>query len=89
MARRQHDRIYKPAARPTVLSKPADVPEDVRSELDAEERRALARDMPAARAEPIPEDVLAEHDVETRVGREEIRQRLSEGRPPVEEEPRS
>ena len=67
-----------------------EVPEDVRAELDAEARRTQAEPpLPAAPAEQVPEDVLSERDLEARLGTEEVRQRLSEGRPPAEDEPRS
>ena len=44
---------------------------------------------PSAGPGEVPEDVLSERDLEARLGIEEVRQRLSEGRPPAEEEPRS
>jgi hypothetical protein len=69
--------------------RPADMPEDVRAELDAEERRAQAEPVVGVPAEQLPEDVLGVHDLEARLGGEELRQRLSEGRPPAEDEPRS
>src|SRR5207248_2379350 len=67
------------------------VPEDLRAELDAEVRRLQPELLPRrVPPEEVPEDVLAERDLEARVGSEEFRQRLSEGRPPAEEEePRS
>jgi hypothetical protein len=65
------------------------VPEDVRAEWDVEERRRQPEPVLATPTEAVPEDVLAERDLEARLGHEELRQRLSEGRPPAEEEPRS
>ena len=66
-----------------------DVPDDVLAELDAEQRRARAEPLLGAPLKEVPEDVIAERDMEARLGHEEIRQRLTEGRPPAEEEPRS
>ena len=37
----------------------------------------------------IPEDVLGERDLELRLEHEDVEQRLIEGRPPAEEDPRS
>ena len=74
--------------RPVQPVGPAAVPEDVRAELDAEGRRRQPEPVPRTPAEAVPEDVLAERDLEARLGHEELRQRLSEGRPPAEEEPR-
>jgi hypothetical protein len=37
----------------------------------------------------IPEDVLGERDLEARLSYEDIEQRIAEGRPPAEEDPRS
>jgi hypothetical protein len=39
--------------------------------------------------EPLPEDVLVERDLEARLSDEDEWQRLVEGRPPAEDEPRS
>ncbi|MDQ6673994.1 MAG: hypothetical protein M3069_25160 [Chloroflexota bacterium] len=66
-----------------------EVPDDVRAELDAEERRMQAEPVLASTADEVPEDVLSEHDREARLASEEIRQGVAEGRPPAEEEPRS
>ncbi len=72
-----------------LVVRPVDVPEDVRAELDAEQRRTQAEPVLGVRAEEVPEDAVAERDLEARLGREEMRQRLIEGRPPAEDEPRS
>lgn len=74
---------------PDVLARPSDLPEDVRAELDTDERRSLAEAVLGVPAVELPEDVLAERDLEARLGAEETRQRLSEGRSPAEEGPRS
>ena len=66
-----------------------DVPEDVRADVDAEYRRTRAEPVLGAPIEEVPEDAVAERDLEARLGEEEIRQRLIEGRPPAEDEPRS
>lgn len=72
------------------LAPPAiDMPEDVLAELDTEQRRVTAEPLVGAPVDTVPEDVLAERDLEARLGDEDIHQRLTEGRPPVEEEPRS
>jgi hypothetical protein len=60
-----------------------DTPEDVRAELD--QPPSTVQRSP----EQVPEDVLAEQDREMRMAEEGLRQRLVEGRPPVEDEPRS
>lgn len=65
------------------------VPEDVRAELDAEERRLQPEAAPGVPLAEVPQDVLGERDREARLGHEDVRERLSEGRPPAEEEPRS
>jgi hypothetical protein len=65
------------------------VPEDVRAELDAEVRRIQPELFPRVPQEEVPEDILTERDLEARAGSQELRQRLSEGGPPAEEEPRS
>jgi hypothetical protein len=62
------------------------VPEDVRAELDAEQRRARAEGALAAPAEAIPDDVLSELDREARIGNEEELLMLAEGEPPLDEE---
>ena len=64
------------------------MPDDVRAELDAEERRMHAEPNLAASTDAAPEDVLSELDRESRLGHEEVRQRLAEGVSPAEEEPR-
>ena len=74
--------------RPDFRVRSSDVPEDVRAELDAEVR-IQPELFPRVPAEELPGDVLAERDLEARAGSEELRQRLSQGRPPAEEEPRS
>jgi hypothetical protein len=50
---------------------PADIPEDVRAELELESPEAVTATPPAPPAEPIPEDVLAERDAEVRAAREQ------------------
>lgn len=65
------------------------VPEDVRAELDAEQRRVRAEGALAAPAEQIPDDVLSELDREARIGDEEERLIVAEGEPPLEEDPLS
>jgi hypothetical protein len=65
------------------------MPEDVRAELDTEQRRLQAEPQLNLPVEAVPEDVMSERDLEARLGGEELRQRLAEGRPPAEEEPRS
>ena len=74
---------------PGVWAPSADLPEDVAAELESETRRVLAEPGPPGPADPLPEDVLSERDREARLGQEEVRQRLSEGRPPAEDKPRS
>ena len=49
------------------------VPDDVRAELDAEERRMHAEANLAASTDAAPEDVLSELDRESRLGHEEVR----------------
>ena len=75
--------------RPDFRVRSSDVPEDVRAELDAEERRLQPEPLGSGPADEVPEDVIAEMDLEAKLVTEEVRQRLSEGRPPVEGEPRS
>jgi hypothetical protein len=65
------------------------VPEDVRAELDADERRLQPEATADVPPQAVPDDVLGERDREARLGHEDVRQRLTEGRPPAEEEPRS
>ena len=67
----------------------SEVPEDVRAELDAEERRLQAEPVLPASRDAVPEDVLGVRDVEGRLGQEEVRRRVAEGRPAAEEEARS
>jgi hypothetical protein len=60
--------------------------------MDLEERRqgvVLPAPPPAAMAEPVPEDVLSEEDRQARVASQDLQLRLTEGRPPAEEEPRA
>ncbi len=79
----------KPLDTPSLPARPLDVPEEVLAELDAEQRRTRGEPLLAAPIEEVPEDVIAERDLEARLGHEELRQRLTEGRPPAEDEPRS
>ncbi len=79
----------KPLNTPNLPARPLDVPEEVLAELDAEQRRTRAEPLTATPVEKVPEDVIAERDLEARLGHEDIRQRLTEGRPPAEDEPRS
>ncbi len=65
------------------------IPEEVRAELDAERRRTQPEADPAVATDQVPEDVRAERDFQARLGEEEVLQRVSEGRPPAEDEPRS
>jgi hypothetical protein len=74
---------------PDFVERAVDVPEDVRAELDAEQRRTVAEPVFGVPIEEVPEDAIAERDLEARLGQEEMRQRLTEGRPPAEDEPRS
>ena len=64
--------------------------QDVREAAQIMENQQVRR-LPVLAAPPgaVPEDVLAERDLEARLGHEGLRQHLSEGRPPAEEEPRS
>ena len=71
-----------------------ELPEDVRAEIDLEERRqGVVNDDLAAVPELVPDDVLREQDREARVASEDQQLRLIEGGPPAdppaEEEPRS
>jgi hypothetical protein len=63
-----------------------DVPEDVRAELDADERRLHPEPTFGAAIESLPEDVLSERDLEARLASEAARQQLAEGSPPADEE---
>jgi hypothetical protein len=63
------------------------VPEDVRAELDLEERRSgrLLETRPAP--DMVPEDVRSELDHEARLAAEQMHMQLTEGQqPPVDEE---
>lgn len=65
---------------------PTDLPEDVRAELDTEDRRRRAEPAQATAAQAVPEDVLGERDLEARVAGEQIRQQIAEGTPPADED---
>jgi hypothetical protein len=72
-----------------VQSRP-ELPEDVRAEIDLEERRqGVVNDDLVAVPELVPDDVLREQDREARVASEDQQLRLIEGGPPAEEEPRA
>ena len=75
--------------RPSMQSRP-ELPEDVRAEIDLEERRqgVVTRVPRAATAEPIPEDVLSEEDLQARAASQEQELRLTEGRPPAQADER-
>jgi hypothetical protein len=61
-----------------------ELPEDVRAELDLEERRQrVTTDGLGAAPELVPEDVLSEQDREARLGSEDLQLRLQEGSPPA------
>jgi hypothetical protein len=61
-----------------------ELPEDVRAELDLEERRQrVTTDGLGAASELVPEDVLSEQDREARLGSEDLQLRLQEGSPPA------
>ncbi len=77
------DPSYAPGG-PT--ARPSHVPEDVLAEQDAEERRLRAEPVLGAPPEAVPEDVRAERDLEARLGNEELKQHLTEGSPPAEED---
>jgi hypothetical protein len=66
---RQPEKQPKPTTPSPAL--PAEIPEDVRAELELESPEAVTATPPAPPAEPIPEDVLAERDAEVRAVREE------------------
>jgi hypothetical protein len=57
---------------------PIEVPEDVRAELDTEERRTSPTTSPV-----LPEDVLSEQDRQARVADEIQRGQLTEGGQPA------
>jgi hypothetical protein len=65
-----------------------EVPEDVRAEIDLEERRkGVMKEAPptaAAATPPVPEDVLSEQDHEERLAREDLHLRIAEGQPPAD-----
>lgn len=64
-----------------------ELPEDVRAELDLEERRqGVARDGLSGAFKLVPEDVLSEQDREARLGTEDLQRRLQEGTPPAADE---
>jgi hypothetical protein len=64
-----------------------EVPEDVRAEMDLEERRLGSVPEQPPLPEMVPEDVRSELDHEARVAAEKVQVRLSEGQqPPVDEE---
>jgi hypothetical protein len=64
-----------------------ELPEDVRAELDLEERRERVVDgEPVAAPELVPEDVRSEQDREARLGGEDLQLRLREGSPPVDDD---
>jgi hypothetical protein len=61
-----------------------ELPEDVRAELDLEERRQrVTTDGLGTPPELVPEDVLSEQDREARLGSEDLQLRLQEGSPPA------
>jgi hypothetical protein len=72
-----------------LIARRFDVPEDVRAELDAEEKRMRAEPLLRAPVEQVPEDVIAERDLEARSAEQELHQHVIEGRPVAEDEPRS
>jgi hypothetical protein len=64
-----------------------ELPEDVRAELDLEERREGVLDgEPAALPGLVPEDVRSEQDREARLGTEDLQLRLQEGTPPADDD---
>ena len=62
------------------------VPDDVRAELDADERRVKAEPVLGAPAVEVPEDVRSDLDREARRGHHEVLHRLAEGEPLADEE---
>jgi hypothetical protein len=63
-----------------------EVPDDVRAEMDLEERRlGIVREKQPL-PEMIPEDVRSELDHEARLADERAQVRLSEGKQPLDEE---
>jgi hypothetical protein len=61
-----------------------ELPEDVRAELDLEERRqGIVTDGQRTAPELVPEDVVSEQDREARLGTEDLQVRLQEGSPPA------
>jgi hypothetical protein len=64
-----------------------EVPEDVRAELDLQERRGgVIKGVPAAVPELVPEDVRSEQYREDRLGNEDLQLRLQEGTPPADDD---
>ena len=64
-----------------------EVPEDVRAELDLEERRSGRFSPTPAVPEMVPEDVRSELDHEARLAAEKMHMQDTEGQqPPVDEE---
>jgi hypothetical protein len=68
---------------------PHEVPEDVRSEQDADHRRRRVEAPLSVPPGEVPENALSDLDGEARRAAETARQRETEGRPPAEEEVRS
>jgi hypothetical protein len=64
----------------------SDIPDDVRADLDAEERRQRGDAAPPVVPAELPEDVLGERDLEARKGSSQVEQVLVDGGPPVEGE---
>ena len=62
------------------------VPDDVRAELDADERRLNAEPGLGAPAVEVPEDVRSDLDRAARLGQQEVLHRLAEGEPLADEE---
>jgi hypothetical protein len=61
-----------------------EVPEDVRAELDLEQRRQRnVTDAQGMAPELVPEDVISEQDREARLGTDDLQLRLQEGSPPA------
>jgi hypothetical protein len=61
-----------------------ELPEDIRAELDLEERRQrIPTEGLGASPELIPDDVLSEQYREARLGTEDLQLRLQEGTPPA------
>ena len=62
------------------------VPDDVRAELDADERRVKAEPVLGAPAVEVPEDVRSDLDREARLGHQEVLHRFAQGEPLANEE---